>query len=312
MNTVPIVFCFDRGLTMPAVVCLTSLLKNAAPTTFYDIYIIVPPRQEPFRTAFEALAREYGNCRVTFRNADDTFENSFEIRGINCVTYYRLLIPELVPEYDKVLYSDVDVIFRDDLSGLYATDLGDNYIGAVRNLAHFDKDTVKYYKTVGIDPYDSYYDGNLVINSAAMRRDGLADKFREHAGKQYKFQDMDIYNIVCRGRILSMSPELCVTTGFAYQAVFFPNSIKGIWPHEQIERALEHGIVHYNGEKPWRGNCYMQDIWWEYYRGSAAFDRRFYQAFFFNRLRDLDCQPLWKRVKTVWRYFVPGRAERLK
>lgn len=40
MNIIPIAFAFDNNLIMPAAVAFTSLLKNAAPETFYDIYIL--------------------------------------------------------------------------------------------------------------------------------------------------------------------------------------------------------------------------------------------------------------------------------
>ena len=38
MKTVPILFTFDDKLVMPACVCWTSLMENAAPDTFYDIF----------------------------------------------------------------------------------------------------------------------------------------------------------------------------------------------------------------------------------------------------------------------------------
>ena len=38
-------------------------------------------------------------------------------------TYYRLLIADLLPEYDKVIWSDVDVLFKGDLSDIYTKDL---------------------------------------------------------------------------------------------------------------------------------------------------------------------------------------------
>ena len=44
MNTVPIVFAFDNNWSMPASVCIYSLLANAKDTTIYDIYILYPKR----------------------------------------------------------------------------------------------------------------------------------------------------------------------------------------------------------------------------------------------------------------------------
>lgn len=59
----------------------------------------------------DKLPKYYKNCRIQYRQVDNTFDASYEIRGITTPAYYRLLIPELIPEYDKIIYSDVDVIF---------------------------------------------------------------------------------------------------------------------------------------------------------------------------------------------------------
>ena len=47
------------------------------------------------------------------------------------VVYYRLIIPELLPQYDKVIYSDVDVMFKGDLSALYLEDISEYQVIAV-------------------------------------------------------------------------------------------------------------------------------------------------------------------------------------
>ena len=77
----------------------------------------------------------------------------------------------------------------------------------------------------------------------------------------------------------------------------------------EIEEALSDGIVHYNGQKPWKGFCVNFDIWWEYYRKSPFFDRKFYFDFFYGRLEELDRLSLWKRIKVLGRYFVFGRKK---
>ena len=46
---------------------------------------------------------------------------------------YRLLLPEIFVDYDKVLYVDCDMIIRQDLAALYRdTDLGNHYLAGVR------------------------------------------------------------------------------------------------------------------------------------------------------------------------------------
>ena len=133
MKTVPILFTFDQSLELAAGVCLTSLLESAEASTFYDIFVLHGPGCDFSGSRLNALPERYGNCRLRFRKVEGEFVGGYEVRGIPETAYYRLLSPELIPEYDKILYSDVDVIIREDLSRYYEMDLGENYFAGVDN-----------------------------------------------------------------------------------------------------------------------------------------------------------------------------------
>ena len=111
MKTVPIVFAFDNNLVLPACVCISSLLMNAKEDTFYDIFILHSNNIMLNREELDRIPEYYKNCRIQYRQVGNTFDSAFEVRGITTSTYYRLLIPELVPEYGKIIYSDPLPIF---------------------------------------------------------------------------------------------------------------------------------------------------------------------------------------------------------
>ena len=167
MHTIPIVFAFDNNLSLPACVCLSSLLTNAHEDTFYDIFILHSSNIVLKKEGLNQISQYYKNCRIQYRQVDSTFDSAFEIRGITTPAYYRLLIPELIPEYDRIIYSDVDVIFRSDLSAIYAnTDLTDYYVAGVNSLSHLVPDYKHYYiEKLHLDPEKIIYSGNLIINS---------------------------------------------------------------------------------------------------------------------------------------------------
>ena len=307
--TIPIVFAFDKNLVMPACVCISSLLMNANKDTSYDIFILHPASQTMNETNLVKLPEYYDNCKLTFRPVGGEFDNAFEIRGITTPAYYRLLIPEIIPEYDKIIYSDVDVIFRSDLTETFEnTDMTDCCFAGVKSLAQFVPSYKKYYeKEIGISPEDIIYSGNLIINSEEIRKRNLVNRFRELAKNKYMFQDMDILTIACNGRIKYLGPDFCFTTFINQLAVEDFDSLTPIWNKKSIEKAFASGIVHYNGNKPWKDFCINFDIWWEYYRKSPFFDEKFYFDFFYRKINDYDLLPLWKRVKILLRYFVYGR-----
>lgn len=311
MNTVPIVFAFDNNLVFPACVCLSSLMMSAKETTFYDIFILYPASDEFERKDIDRVQEFYPNCRIQYIAVDDTFSGAFEIRGITTPAYYRLLIPELIPQYDKILYSDVDVIFRSDLYDIYSsTDMQGCLLAGVNSLSHLVPAYAKYYtEQLKRNPHSIVYSGNLIFNGKQMREEHTTEKLIEHRGQKYMFQDMDILNVVCEGRIKFLSPCFCLSTFIAEQAIYGKEKLTEIWTDQEIATALSSGIVHYNGQKPWQGWCINFDIWWEYYRKSPFFDEKFYFDFFYNKLNEHDQLPLWKRVKILLRYFVIGRQQ---
>jgi len=305
MKKIPIVFCFDDNLEMPAGVCITSLLVNANVDTFYDIFILHSDKCTFLDGKINELPERYRNCRITYRSVGREFENAFEIRAITYTAYYRLLIPNIIPEYDKIIYSDVDVIFRSDLSQLYeTTDLTDFYMAGVVSIsAGVDTAYSKYLEGLGINPLDYIYSGNLIINSKRLREDGIIPEFIEKASRtKYRFQDMDIINIVCKGRIKRLPPVFCLSVAINKYASFRLEN--PCYTQKELEEALQHGIIHYNGAKPWKQYCPHFDIWWEYYRKSICYDQQYYFDFFVQKMHEYDLMPLWERVKILARWFM--------
>lgn len=302
MKTIPILFTFDNKLLMPAGVCLTSLLESASPDTFYDIFILHGPGCD--FSGLNVLKSRFDNFRITCREVKGEFVGAYEIRGIPETAYYRLLSPELIPEYEKLLYSDVDVIIREDLSKYYELDLGDNYFGAVDNCSRLRPNVQNYLANkLNLDYRNGYYySGNLIINSKRILADGLLDRFRELGKNDYEQQDMDIMNIACNGRFLALGPAYCLSAQLYSLIVNRRDEMEAIYGKEALDEALSRGIVHYNGTKPWDGACMNMDIWWNVYRRSLFFDEHFAESFWKGQMQILMRVPLKKRLKMVLRY----------
>lgn len=265
-------------------------MMNAKESTFYDIFILHPASEELKHKELDKIPSFYSNCRIQYIAVDDTFAQAYEIRGITTPAYYRLLIPELIPQYDKVLYSDVDVIFRTDLSLLYATDLFDNYIAATYDLGLcLSNDGREYIESIkGLVKGDYIQSGFLIINSRIIRDKGVVEKFKEASKQKLRYQDQDILNLVCRGCIFIIPFLYNMTDQLFYYMDTEPQRIKGKYDNADMVEAHKKGTIHFNGFKPWKGWCVNFDIWWEYYRKSPFYDEKFYFDFFYNKLDEYD------------------------
>jgi lipopolysaccharide biosynthesis glycosyltransferase len=275
---------------------------NANPDTFYDIFILHNAESD-LAHDFDELKKHFTHFNLTFRTVRNEFQGAFEIRGIPETAYYRLISPELIPEYDKFLYSDVDVIFREDLGKYYDIELGDHYFGAVDNGVRLRPSVQRYVTSLGLDPENGYfYSGNLLINAALQRQDKMADRFRECAKTDFYDQDMAIINIVCNKRILPIGPSFCLSNFLYKLIVTRRDEMIQAFGEEEIRHALEKGIVDYNGAKPWKRACINMDIWWHYFRESPFYDEEYCFNFWEEQTFLLERTTLKKRMKMLLRY----------
>lgn len=311
MKTIPIAFAFDNNLVFPASVCISSLLMSAQEDTFYDIFILHSKDVELDKSGFGVISKTYNNCRIQYKEVGNVFDKAFEIREITTPTYYRLLIPELIPEYDKVIYSDVDVIFRTDLSEVYDTDMAGAYIAGTYDIdMNVSVNGIKHIEsTSGLSQGNYLQAGFIILNTKLMRDHDLQSKSVKLVENKYEFQDQDVLNIVCGDNRLVLPWHYNMTTYSFYYLEKEYDKIRGKYANSDINLARNHSNIHYNGAKPWKCYSINFDVWWEYYRKSPVFDAKYYFEFFNRKLTEYDQLSLWKRMKILARYFIHGRQK---
>lgn len=304
-NNIPIVFSTDNNYVMQTGVAILSLIESARPETIYDIYVLV---NDDVTEESKQLLRKQVGCflkhTIEFKHIGNVFEKSFEIRNISVAAYSRLLIPWILPQYDKILYSDVDVIFHTDLGDIYNVDLNENLVAGIPAPAFFiNQQYRKYLKQLKQTPGEYINSGFLLINSKLQREMNLKSGFIAEASKQYTFQDQDIINIVCNGRIAHLSPAYCVTPAFYDMLISENLEFRAFYENanflpagQDMTHAIdnykrgEHCIIHYAGNKPWNTFTQAWTDWWTIYRRSIFYepDREI------NLSRQILCPiPLW-------------------
>lgn len=259
---IPIVLSTDHNYVMPTGVTISSLLRCAEGQSC-DIYIMAGADVDGYdRRMLERQVNEISPLsRISFIDMSTYFHNAHEIRGITKATYYRLMIPWLLPHLDKVIYSDVDVIYRVSPGAIFDIDLSGCYIaGAMARSSEYWGKYRKYFDKIGVD-YTHYINaGILVMNSRLLREDDLNKKFDILATKKFHFQDQDILNIACRGRIAFLDRRY--------------NLFPSLYGTE--ERYSKEVIIHYAGDKPWNSFTYAWAEWWDAYERSIFKDGMYY------------------------------------
>lgn len=286
-TNIPIVFSTDNNYVMPTGVAILSLLESANPSSVYDIYVLINNDvTEDSKSLLRKQVACFHNHTIDFINIGNVFENAFEIRGISVAAYSRLLIPWLLPQYDKVIYSDVDVIFRIDLTDLYNLQMKEEYIAGIPAASIFTSHSyVKHIEKLGLIPGEYINSGFLLVNSKLQRKDNLKTKFLEFAQNKYTYQDQDVINLVCKGRIKHLSPAYCITPAFYYMLSSENNDFRQFYTTSQTLPKIQENyieienykrgnncILHYAGDKPWNTFTQAWKEWWNTYQRSIFYD----------------------------------------
>jgi len=99
--------------------------------------------------------------------------------------YLRIFIPYFIPaDIVKILYMDVDMIVRKDLSALFEIDLGENIIAAVQDqyIQTLDnpRQGIKNYAALNLDGNSLYFNaGLLLIDCAKWRNNKITERTNE-------------------------------------------------------------------------------------------------------------------------------------
>lgn len=258
---VPVVVAFTPNYFIPVATCLYSLFVSSGQADCYHIICLL---SEELPEGMKSKIQQIGKGRSTysFINLEGKMNDIYVDSKFTVATLYRLLIPDLLLDYDKILYLDCDVIVRNNLAELYRqTNLGNHYLAGVFE-APMDFQ-MPHIRAIGCTPATYINAGFLIMNLALLRADNMVGKFMETIRRELDFFDQDTLNICCHGRIMGLPPRYnSIRTFFLpqYKSSFLQQYTVQDWEDVQL-----HGTVHYTGAKPWNHFTVEFRLWWQYY-----------------------------------------------
>lgn len=246
-ETIHIGLISDAAYARQLLVAMTSILATAAPDDTLAFYIVDGGLGEENRRDIAKLKRlRPFVCR--FLQAEADVLARFPRHRCAPCAYYRVMLPRLLPELDKLLYLDCDLVALASLSGLWTTELGDKGLAAAPDFIDYVKDELHNFEHLtgfGFNPYRTYFNsGVLLLNLEKMRSMNFEELFfdtRQKLEGRIRFSDQDIYNY------LFQNDQLILPQGWNFQAPL------GLLPPGKLDfDALELNIIHYTTDvKPW-------------------------------------------------------------
>ena len=263
---IPVFFSADNNYVPCLTVAMKSLIENSSEKNNYKIIILNSGISEENKRELRKM--ETNNIRISFTNVDSKvkrIEDELKLRlrdYYSVAIYYRLFIPSIFPEYDKVIYLDSDIVVNCDIAELYNKDMGDNIIGAVKDMTiNTNKDFIEYSKiAIGVEAEKYINSGMLLINVKAMRENKIEQKFLYLLTK-YNLEtaapDQDYLNVLCKDKIYYLDEVWDKMPDFGDRI-----------PVKDLK------IIHYNMfRKPWHyADVPYSEEFWKYAKMTKFYD----------------------------------------
>ncbi len=212
--------------------------------------------------------------------------------------YFRIKLPDLIPDADRIVYLDCDLIVRKSLKPLFEIDLEGNALAAVEN-PFFMR-----HKELQMPAGGAYLNsGVLVFDAKKFREDNISSAIFEFAKVRRDsllYVDQDAFN----GTLYNSWLQLPVTWNF--QTIFYikyneGEAIKELSTHQYLN---DPAIVHFTTKsKPWHfmNDHPFKNEFVKYYK-AAGFSLNYPDYSFRNFLRKF-YNKYFKRKKYIdYRY----------
>lgn len=277
MEVIPVVFGIDKSYVLQAFVVMASILNNSQ--SQYHFFVLTKDEIESeTNELYESLRNHYLNFSLSIRKIKNGILSNVKIYNPHLAeaTYYRLLIPELITEYEKCIYLDSDILVNGDLKELFSIDLDDNYLGGVKDCHLISKHETRHQKHLGIPSVENYVNaGVLLMNLKKMRAESLVSVFLTQAEKENFYEDQDVLNICCYSfiKILPVKYNLF----HFYKGTAIKVLLDLSYKKEELMFDWEQPFILHLGAqfKPWSNRKYKgSKNWWkiaEIYKDSESY-----------------------------------------
>lgn len=276
---IPIVLSANDRFVPYLDVMIHSIIKHSSDNRKYDILVLnTDITSENKNITIQENKKD--NISIRFIDVNDYFDNVnlFVDKHLSIETYYRLIIPEIMPNYHKVLYLDCDMVAMKDVAELYDRDLNGNIIGAIKDIdiigqyKNGDKKLQEYLKKyLDMDePYDYFQCGTLIIDLDRLRNLTSSNELMQVAlENSFRCHDQDVFNKVFKGHVHYLPQKWNVLINweiplYSSNRMNFIKMAPREMYYEYMEARQDPYIIHYAGEiKPW--NCpdcdFAQPFW---------------------------------------------------
>ena len=204
-GTVDLVLITDANYMDFTRVAINSAKETKCPLSHYNFYVMTVDVSESDVSALKALESDDIKVKVLPQKEADLFYiRDTHVSKASLLKYY---IPDAVPELDKVLYIDSDVLVLHDLNHIFQTNVDDVYLAAVKDPSWFFQNV--HVLELNLEERGFYFNsGVMLMNLKKIRADGIVEKLEAFTNNNFRtYMDQDALNVVVGNEVLLLPFE---------------------------------------------------------------------------------------------------------
>ena len=260
---ISIAYAPDDKYINQTVVSMKSALEHNEQVEFIIMYSKLSAE------SMQKLGAVGGSLRL-IKMDESQFADLTLSKWVTVQAWFRIKLPDLCKDLDKVLYLDCDTLIRGNLDELFSLDLTDKYLAGVKDVWGVSK----YVKRLGMKSGVYVNSGMLLFNCDYCRKEHFFDKvveFAKNNAKIIEFCDQDSINKVVDEYKLVISPK------YNLMDTWWRGGYYEFEGEEETEylRAKENPVIaHLTGLKPAFKGCgnKFKDEWWEVAKRTNIYD----------------------------------------
>ena len=260
---ISIAYAPDDNYVNQTVVSMKSALEHNEQVEFIIMYSKLSAE------SMQKLGAVGGSLRL-IKMDESQFADLTLSKWVTVQAWFRIKLPDLCKDLDKVLYLDCDTLIRGNLDELFSLDLTDKYLAGVKDVWGVSK----YVKRLGMKNCVYVNSGMLLFNCNYCRKEHFFDKvvdFAKNNAKIIEFCDQDSINKVVDEHKLVISPKYNLMDTW-WRGGYY--EFEGEEETEYLQAKENPVIVHLTGLKPAFKGCgnKFKDEWWEVAKKTNIYD----------------------------------------
>lgn len=279
VNTVPIAMALDENYVYPTVVAITSAMENSNCRAKYDFYIMhTSDLSKESKKILESFQDKYDNCSINLIDMKDKFHSALTDSRITTPAYYRLMLSDLLPNLDKIIWVDGDTLIFRDLVEMFNVDM-DGY--CYKGFLDFPQFNAYLKQAFNIESDHYICDGVMLVNLKELRKENAVQKFDDFISKnnnKLRQHDQTVINAVFADKIGVLPAKFGIWNYFNREKI--DKWCKGLMSPEkytfrELVNANENPTILHCTRKPWVSpHKFMKsDEWWQYAEKTDIFDK---------------------------------------